>query len=288
MNTILVVADLVEQAPIAIRQACQMARLYDARLHIVHYCYVDLERIDGDNEEIRQRIIDNQRQQSEQVIKNCVEEGIEYTHSVEWCKHIYKWVCDYADLNRPIMVVKTGHRTETMFYTPTDWHLIRQCPAPVLIAAEKKWRKVENVMAAVDLESRSDAKQALNTKILDVARKMAEFFEVEMHVCYSPPAPPVLRDLGLRFPDEVESKAKAALKDSLEEIKREYHLDDSRIHIHAGQAEKVIPSMAAKYNVSLVVVGTSAQGGLKSRLLGNVAEKILALLKTDVLTIKPD
>ncbi len=291
MNTILVVADLVEQAPVAIRQACQMARLFDARLHIVHFVYVDLEAMDGDNEVIKEKVLENQRAQSEQVIRESMDEAdadLEVIHDVEWCKHIHKWVCDYAEVQHPVMIIKTGNRSEHLFYTPTDWHLIRECPAPVMIAAEKKWRKVENVMAAIDLATKLPAKRAVNDKILKTAKQMADFFGVELHVCYSPSAPPILRDLGIRFPDEVEAKAKIEHHQEIETIKSTYGLDDSRIHIHAGQAEKVIPSMAAKYNVSLVVVGTSGRPKLKGRFLGNTAERILTLLKTDVLTIKPD
>ena len=40
-------------------------------------------------------------------------------------------------------------------------------------------------------------------------------------------------------------------------------------------------------NAQIVVMGTVGRKGVKARLIGNTAEKVLAHLKTDVLAIKP-
>jgi universal stress protein E len=46
-----------------------------------------------------------------------------------------------------------------MTYTSTDWHLLRECPAPVLLAAEDKWHRTKPVLAALDLGTKN-ARQA--------------------------------------------------------------------------------------------------------------------------------
>ena len=58
-------------------------------------------------------------------------------------------------------------------------------------------------------------------------------------------------------------------------------------HIKRGPVEKVITSRAAKVRAQVVVMGTVARKGVKARLLGNTAEKVLRHMKTDVLAIKP-
>ncbi len=287
MKKILVVADLVEQAPIAIKQAEHMAELLGASLHIVHFCYVDLHQDDADSASIKSQVMASVQAQAEKLIAKVLPEGLSYSHSVEWCKHIDTWVCDYAKVEKPCLVVKTGHRSETMFYTPTDWGILRDCPTPVLIAADKKWKHHRNIMACIDLGTRQDEKRALNRRILKLAREIADKNQVDMHVAYCPSAPPILRELGLRHPEEVEQRVVSTLADEIEAMVNEYAMDRSQLHIRAGLAEKVIPSLAADCDASMVVIGTVGRKGVKGKMLGNTAEKILTLLKTDVLALKP-
>ena len=49
----------------------------------------------------------------------------------------------------------------------------------------------------------------------------------------------------------------------------------------------MVVSQAAKVGAQIVVMGTVGRTGVKARLMGNTAEKVLGHLKTDVLAIKP-
>jgi universal stress protein E len=50
----------------------------------------------------------------------------------------------------------------------------------------------------------------------------------------------------------------------------------------------VITSEAARTRAQLVVMGTVGRTGIKGRLMGNTAESVLRLLRTDVLALKPE
>jgi universal stress protein E len=63
-------------------------------------------------------------------------------------------------------------------------------------------------------------------------------------------------------------------------------IPESAFRCKRGAAEKVVASRTAKVRAQLVVVGTVGQKGVRARLLGNTAEKVLLHLKTDVLAIK--
>ena len=54
-----------------------------------------------------------------------------------------------------------------------------------------------------------------------------------------------------------------------------------------GPVEKVITSESARLKAQLVVMGTVGRAGVKARIVGNTAEKVLSRLRTDVLAIKP-
>ena len=61
-----------------------------------------------------------------------------------------------------------------------------------------------------------------------------------------------------------------------------------KLHIKAGLPEQVISSLAAKLNADLVIIGSVGNVGIKAKLIGNTAEKIMRLLKTDLLILPPN
>ncbi|WP_249362345.1 universal stress protein [Pseudoalteromonas sp. S1608] len=54
----------------------------------------------------------------------------------------------------------------------------------------------------------------------------------------------------------------------------------AKLHIKAGLPEQVFSSLAAKLNADLVIIGSVGNVGIKAKLIGNTAEKIMRLLKT--------
>lgn len=75
--------------------------------------------------------------------------GVTVECTVAWEKDVNLRV-DVRCARKPYAaVVKTGHRTESFVYTPTDWHLLREAAAPALIAAEEQGRpRVPSTAAA--------------------------------------------------------------------------------------------------------------------------------------------
>ena len=288
MNSIFVVADLSDSKPVAIQRACELAKNTSNSLHIVYFCYQSLRLIQDDPQKIKQAILDAVSDDAKKSLADLIPNGINYSFEVVWEKRIYNWINSYAKEHNPLMVVKTAHRSETFLYTSTDWQLLRECPAPVFIVSDNKWRKSPNVLAAIDLETKRKSKQALNHQILKAAKTFAETNDSELFVCYTVLFSKVLRDLGIHYKDELESKAERTLKSEIEKLAAEYDIPAANFFIKAGEPEKVIPSIAAKKKAGVVVIGTVGRKGLEAKVLGNTAEKILSLLKSDVLALKPE
>ncbi|WNC73531.1 universal stress protein [Thalassotalea psychrophila] len=283
-NSILVISDHQEQNYTAILQAAELAKAYNCKLHIVNFCYEKLRGV-VDIEDAQDLIVHNLHELNAHKLVNTLQGIVEYNFETVWEKNIHIWVNNYVKEHKPYMIVKTGHRTEALFYTPTDWHIIRECHAPVLIAADKKWHKARNVLATVDLETELQDKKQLNEQVLKNASIIAKQINAELHICYTVPFSPLLRKLGIINKDKLENEHKAELQEKLVILARSYGINPDHIHIKAGQVDKVITSVAADCKASVVVVGTVARAGLEQKLLGNTAESILTLLKTDVLTI---
>lgn len=287
MNKILVIADLTENDPIAIKQALNLAEAYQASLEIVYFCYESLRGVSGDPETIKSKVIATVELNAKTQLESLDLGDIEYNLTVVWEKYIANWVQSYVDDKAPKLVIKTGHRTETLFYTPTDWQLLRECQVPFMIVAEEKWRRTPNVLAAVDLGSASEEKRSLNKQVMDHAKMLADYLGSEMFVVYTVPYSTLLRDLGMQYMDELEDDAQKAHKDEIAELANHYGIPVTHFDIKPGLPEKVIPSTAAKCKAGLVVMGTAGRKGLAGKFIGNTAEQVLRLLKSDVLALKP-
>ena len=185
------------------------------------------------------------------------------------------------------LVLKTGHRSEHAFYTPTDWQLIRQCPTPVYIASLDKWRKSKNILVALDLQTRNPEKMALNDTLLEQGKRLAELSGKTLYACYAPPVSKLLKDFGMQYTDEVEEQAIRDTKDVISSLAERFDIPVENFTVKAGEPDKAIPSIAANVKAGVVVIGTIGRSGLSGKVIGNTAEKIMGLLKTDVLAIKP-
>jgi universal stress protein E len=152
-------------------------------------------------------VIDAVTYNAEKSLKTLMPDDINYSYEVVWERRIDRWINDYAKQHPQLMVVKTGHRSETLLYTFTDWQLLRESPAPIFIVSDHKWRKSANVLAAIDLETKRKIKKILNHQILTAAKEFAKVNNAELFVCYTLQFSMFLRDLGLQYKDELEIKA---------------------------------------------------------------------------------
>ncbi|WP_371185668.1 universal stress protein [Thalassotalea maritima] len=286
MKTIVVIADHFGLTTNAIEQASYLSLAIQAKLHVVFFHYEDITDMGSKGEAFKDALMQRLTEKATHL-QNELSHPLPYSSDVVWQQDITTWVNHYVTIHDVAMVVKTAHCTDALFYTPTDWALLRECPAPILIASKKHWRRSHDILACVDLQSKDESKQQLNQHILSSACHLAKRLDVKVQVLYVPPFSSVLRDLGVQFKDEIEIKAEHALADQIHTLTKQYQLSEQQFYIHAGKPWQVIPSIAAKVRCQLVVLGTVGRRGIGQKVLGNTAEKILRRLKTNVLALKP-
>ncbi|MDF2179311.1 universal stress protein [Aliiglaciecola sp. CAU 1673] len=291
MNKLLVIADLPKNKAKALAKARMLATGFDSQVHVVSFVYEQLKHISGLSTQqmtaIKDSLIAKRSDWLKKELENAGLTGANVTCEVVWEKNIAGWVTSHSQSSAYDLIIKTGHRSEGLFYTPTDWHLLRTCQVPVLLVADKKWKKQQNTLVALDLGSKLKTKQALNKQLLQTAVAWSNAFGGELHVVYCQPMSSLLKDIVGISAKEAASKAKREVMPLIEELRGDYPLSKGQIHIKAGEPEKVIPSVAADVNAGVVIIGTVGRKGLRGQLLGNTAEKVLSLLKTDALAIQP-
>lgn len=300
IETILVIADQQDKQQKALTHAKSMAGKYAAKLHIVAFCYERLGALqhynttgvkssnisDTPQTAIKDKILlAKQNWLNEQITQQDLDDNA--TSEVVWEKDIAAWVAAHCKENAYDLIIKTGHRSEGVFYVPTDWHLMRNNLVPVLLVREKKWRKKQSILVALDMATQVKSKQALNQKLLDAGITMSNSTGMPLHLCFSIALSPVLKDLGLVNKKTTMSEARTRMLPVIHKMLGEHNLANENIHIKTGVADKVIPSIAADVGAAIVIIGSVGRKGVKAKLMGNTAESVLALLKTDVLVIQP-
>lgn len=290
-KTVLIIADREENRQVALGRGFHLAEALGCKAHVVAFFHESLASLKDSNPEIAERVQkDLLKHRSESLARQLEKHqhpGLKVTSEVVWSKRVHEWVEDACKKNPPVAVVKTGHRSETFAYTPTDWHLIRDCSAPTLIVSDKKWRKTRPVVAAVDLATRSRSKQKLNEKVIETSRKYAEALGCPLYLVHAVHISPVLTELDLIDEHTHTRELKEKLEPKVKKLAAKYDIAEKNIILKRGPASKVIVSESARVKAQLLVIGTVGRKGARAKFLGNTAEEVLMLIHTDVLTLKP-
>lgn len=289
--TVMIIADPQGRRQVAIGRGFHLARSLGCTARVVAFCHESLAAIESRNKRLAQRARTTIVRRRKDSLKAQIEKeklpGLKITSEVVWSKRIHQWIEEACRKEPPLVVVKTGHRTETFMYTPTDWHLIRDCAAPALIVSEKKWRKTKPVLAAVDLSTRSRTKQQLNRDVVEMAKRFADALDCPLYVLHAIHLSPVLTELDLVDQQTHTRQIREALGPKVEKLCRDHGIPEDRFLLKRGPVHKVIISESARVKAQLLVLGTIGRRGARARLLGNTAEKVLMLAHTDVLALKP-
>ena len=288
MGTILIIADPQDRC-YATPRGLELARRLGHKAEIVAFTYANLKSLKlGASEQTsaKKKLLADREAQVEARVAKYAKGDQKVSVKAVWSKDINPWVIKRCQRGVD-MVVKTGHRSETLTYTPTDWQLLRECPAPVLIVAERKWHKTKPILAALDLNTKLKDKRALNREVLRTAAAMSAALDAELRIINALEVPVLLADLDLVNPDEYAEKQKQEILPTITKLAAEFDLPEGAFRCKRGPVPKVITSTAARDRAQLVVMGTVGRRGVKAKLLGNTAENVLQHLRTDVLALKP-
>ena len=289
MGKILIIADLKDKC-FATPRGLQLAAKLGQDIDVVAFTYAPLRRLKvsaTEEADIRTRLLEEREHDVQARIDKYKQPDQNVTLKVVWEKNIDRWITRQCAGDQYTGVIKTGNRSESLVHTSTDWQLLRECPAPLLLVAEKKWHRAKPVLVTLDLSSEVATKRKLNDKTLGIAKGLAAALGVELEIITAIEIPTLLSDLDLVDPATYAREAKEAMKPQIRKLAAAHDIPEKAFHCKRGPVEKVITSQAAKVRAQVVVMGTVARKGVKARLLGNTAEKVLRHMKTDVLAIKP-
>jgi len=210
MGKVLIIADKGKPG-VAIPRGLELAHKLGCSAEVVAFCYTSLRPLHvkaAQKAGIKKRLIAQRKSEVQVHIDQFSQEGQKVKLIPVWEKDVAPWVIERC--SRPYeVVVKTGHRSESFAYTSTDWQLLRECPRPVLIVAEKIWHKVKPVLASVDLASKMPEKIALNHAVITQAKAYAKALNTQLRIITAIEVPALLAELDLGDPIAYVNEIKA-------------------------------------------------------------------------------
>ncbi len=298
-NILLVLSPDSEEL-VALARAVTLARQNQARLHV----FVVLEHLPLDElplgtrtllgildrEGLREMIVQRQRRLLRTGLTELSTGGIDLSTSVEWSHTPFLTIIQRVLRQGHDLLIKTAEHVtgpKAMLFHPTDRHLMRQCPCPVWMIRPEQHHTYQRILAAVDSFPDDEINADLNRHILDLANSQAVRDDAELHVVHAYQVRSKLllpTDVDI---DEYNNAVVALHRERLEALLQAHPMPSQRVHMEEGFPGEIIPAVARRERIDLIVMGTLARVGIPGLFIGNTAERTLDHVDCDILAVKP-
>ena len=295
---ILAIIDPTVENQKALKRAVQLAKRNKASitafLTIYDFSYEMTTMLSSsEREAMRQSVINDRVQWLNEQIDAIEHQNVEISSKVIWHNRPFETIIEQVLNNNYDIVIKGTHqhdKLKSVIFTPTDWHILRKCPCPVLLVKEHSWPDNGNIVAALNVGSDEAEHQSLNNKITVEATNVANIINANVHLVNSFPGTPV--NIAIEIPEFNASEYNDSMlshhKEAMSEHAKNYNIPSENTHVLEGLPEDVIEDVSKELDAELVILGTIGRTGFSAALIGNTAEHVIDKLNCDVLALKPD
>ena len=162
--------------------------------------------------------------------------------------------------------------------------LLRKCPVPVWTLRPRRGRTL-GVLALVDPDPTDPVRDGLNDLILELATSMVRRDGGELHVAHAWNLEGEAT-AATEIVQAVESEHRA----QLEALTERHGISQAGgcVRLVKGEPGRVLPEVAERLDINLIVMGTVGRTGLRGLFMGNTAETILRSVGCSVVAVKPE
>lgn len=247
------------------------------------------------NTTVDQLVIDGRREELAELAAEARDRGVSVAIDVVTGSPFIEIIRHVVE-NGHDLVIKTAEGTEGTFgglLGTTALHLMRKCPVPVWVVEPSSDVTVKRVLAAVNPDPDDPDGDELSTRVLQLARSLAETENAELDVVHAwwLDVEPLLRGRRINMPpaqvDGLVRETRGSAERAFDELVKRVDLEavQSKLHLIKGKPFEVINRFASKSD--LVVLGSLSRSGLQGLLIGNTAERVLRQIDCSVLAVKP-
>ena len=292
-HILVIMTEGLQHSP-ALLRAVSLARRMGAALQLRSFEYLrSLDQAAGRGFDLDAYLV-GRRAKLEQFAAGLRREGVQVDCAVVWGHPIAERILLEVLALRPELVVKDvpHYRDPSREYLGgLDWHLLGQCPAPLMLVHPRSPSLPRRILAAVDPLDEHGKPHELNHGILRTARALAEQCDAELDVMTAFEYFPVAGDAeyaGLMPDLTLYDELRKVQAEGLYRLCKDHGVPPSNMHVVDGPAARRITDFASDRHSDLVVMGSIYRKGLKRLFLGSSAEGVFDTLPCDVLLMKPE
>lgn len=227
------------------------------------------------------------------------ERGLRVTTDMSFEEPLHFAIVERVILSDADLVVKDTHyhgAIRRTLFTNTDWHLIRECPVPLLLTKHAVWRPHLKLAAALDPGHRDDKPATLDLELLRNTEYLASYLQATVSAVHVFNSAPVLASMlpagpAISGPSYYEGDLLKNIRDShtreFNTVLADYPAFAAHADLLDGAPAQVLPEYVAENEIDIMVLGAVARSSLQRVLIGSTAERLLDRLPCDILVIKP-
>jgi universal stress protein E len=281
----------------ALERALKFAEFTDVHIHIFNSIYEPVMELSNvlsseHRKEMKRQYVADRYLYMDTIAAELDEKGIKCSVRVVWHRELQSAIEEAVIELEPDLVIKrvsADAGSHNPFTMPVDRHLLRYCPAPLLLIHDAAWAEGP-ILAAVDPMTDDPAHIALNHDVLEYTKMIGHLTENETHsinTFETPAMSPAIDLPGIDY-DLIRKDTATAHQNKMASLMTEHAFEADNMHLVEGSAEVAIANTADNIKAQIVVLGTVGRKGLAAAFFGNTAERVLAKLSCEVLALKPN
>jgi universal stress protein E len=280
-----------------LRKAAQLAKAYDASVHLVHVIALPYGTATmPQRADLRRAAEDGVRERRAELLKLAKRpelRGVTTRATVAWDYPAAEGLIRAVLKHRPQILIAESHRHgrfARLFLTNTDWDLIRNCPCPLWLSKSARLSTRGAVIAALDPFHSHAKPAALDQVILRHAVEAAGGDKSRVLACHVYPLPQPVVSVEAYWPtlsDEEQRAYRSRAQYSINTTVKGHEIPTDSVIVVGGDPVAQLPRLARKHGANVLVMGAVSRRGLRRIFIGNTAERLIDEAPCDVLIVKP-
>ncbi len=298
-SKILVVADVNNESQPALARAVQLSRKSACKSHITFFLsiydfsYEMTSMLSSDERNAMRKGVIHQREAwMKEVAEPYINDSIDFDVKVVWHNRPYEAIISEVFEGSHDVLLKATRKhdvLESVIFTPTDWHLLRKCPCPVLLVKNHDWPENGNILASVHVGSENPTHQELNDAMVDQLKSLCIRLDAKPYLINCYPVTPA--NITIELPEFDPATYTDAVRShhlkTMKALRQKHEIAEEQTRVEQGLPEDVVPQLAKELDAGLVILGTTGRTGLSAVFIGNTAEHVIDKINCDVLALKP-
>jgi universal stress protein E len=298
-SKILVVADVNNEVQPALARAIQLSQKSACKSHITFFLsiydfsYEMTSMLSSDERNaMRKGVVQQREAWMKEVAQPYINDSIDFDVKVVWHNRPYEAIISEVFSGSHDILIKSTRKhdvLESVIFTPTDWHLLRKCPCPVLLVKNHDWPENGNIIASVHVGSENPTHQELNNSMVEQLKSLCIRLDAKPYLANCYPVTPA--NITIELPEFDPATYTDAVRGhhlkSMKALRNKYGIPEEQTRVEQGLPEDIIPYLAKELDAGLVILGTTGRTGLSAVFIGNTAEHVIDKINCDVLALKP-